>query len=52
MEAIIAGTKRAAESLGWQDKIGTIEEGKFADLVISKEDPLKDIKSLEIQITY
>ncbi len=46
MEAIIAGTKRAAESLGWEDKIGTIEEGKFADLVISRTNPLKDIKSL------
>ena len=46
MEAIIAGTKRAAESLGWEDKIGTLEEGKLADLVISRKDPLKDIKSL------
>ncbi len=46
MEAIIAGTKRAAESLGWDDKIGTLEEGKLADLIISREDPLKDIKSL------
>lgn len=46
MEAIIAGTKRAAESLGWQDNIGTLEESKLADLVISKKDPLKHIKSL------
>jgi imidazolonepropionase-like amidohydrolase len=46
MEAIIAGTKRAAESLGWLDKIGTLEERKLADLVISKKDPLKHIKSL------
>ena len=46
MEAIIAGTKMAAESLGWEDKIGTLEENKLADLVISKDDPLKDIKSL------
>jgi imidazolonepropionase-like amidohydrolase len=46
MEAIIAGTKRAAESLGWIDKIGTLEENKLADLVISKQNPLKHIKSL------
>jgi imidazolonepropionase-like amidohydrolase len=46
MEAIIAGTKRAAECLGWEDKIGTLEERKLADMVISKNDPLKDIKSL------
>ena len=46
MEAIIAGTKSGAESLGWEDKIGTLEEKKLADLVISKKDPLNDIKSL------
>lgn len=46
MEAIVAGTKRAAESLGWEDKVGTLEEGKFADIVISKNDPLTNIKSL------
>ncbi len=46
METIVAGTKRASESLGWEDKIGTIEEGKLADMVISKENPLKNIKSL------
>jgi imidazolonepropionase-like amidohydrolase len=46
MEAIQAGTKNAAELLGWEDKIGTLEKGKFADVVISKTDPLIDIKSL------
>ncbi len=46
METIVASTKRASESLGWQDRVGTIEEGKLADLVITKEDPLTNIKSL------
>jgi len=46
MEAIIAGTKRAAESLGWEKDVGTVVEGKLADLVISREDPLTNIKSL------
>lgn len=46
MEAIIAGTKRAAESLGWDKKLGTIEEGKLADIVIAKNDPLSEIESL------
>jgi imidazolonepropionase-like amidohydrolase len=46
MEIILAGTKTASESLGWEDKIGTLEEGKLADLIISKNDPLNDIKSL------
>lgn len=45
-EAIMSGTKIAAECLGWQDKIGTLEAGKLADIVVSKTDPLSDIKSL------
>jgi imidazolonepropionase-like amidohydrolase len=45
-EAITAGTKTAAECIGLQDKIGTIEEGKLADIVISKKDPIAYIKSL------
>ncbi len=47
MEAIVATTKKAAQCLGWQDRVGTIEAGKLADIVISKTDPLKDIRSLE-----
>jgi imidazolonepropionase-like amidohydrolase len=47
MEAIVATTKVAAECLGWQDQVGTIEAGKLADIVIARTDPLKDIRSLE-----
>ena len=47
MEAIVATTRTAAECLGWQDRIGTVEAGKLADLVITKSDPLRDIRSLE-----
>lgn len=47
MESIVATTRTAAECLGWQDKIGTLETGKLADVVISKTDPLADITSLE-----
>ncbi len=46
MEALQAGTIRAAELLGWEDKIGTREKGKLADVVISKKDPLAHIDSL------
>ncbi|MGZ7094984.1 MAG: amidohydrolase family protein [Methanobacterium sp.] len=45
-EAIMSGTKNAAECLEIDDKLGTIEPGKFADLVISKKDPIANIKSL------
>lgn len=47
MEAIVATTKTAAECLGWADRLGTIEVGKLADLVITRTDPLTDIRSLK-----
>lgn len=47
MESIVATTKLAAECLGWQDQVGTIEAGKQADIVIAKTNPLQDIRSLE-----
>jgi imidazolonepropionase-like amidohydrolase len=47
MQAIRSGTVVAAELLGWSDKIGTIEVGKWADLVAVTGDPLKDITELE-----
>jgi imidazolonepropionase-like amidohydrolase len=46
MEAIQAGTIRAAELLGWENKIGTLEQGKIADVVVSKKDPLAHIDSM------
>lgn len=47
MEAIVATTKTAAACLGWEDRVGSLEPGKLADIVISRSDPLKDIRSLE-----
>jgi imidazolonepropionase-like amidohydrolase len=46
MEAIVATTQTAAECLGWHGRLGTIEPGKLADIVICKSDPLADIHSL------
>src|SRR5579883_2808378 len=37
----------AAELLGWADKIGTIEPGKWADIIAVDEDPLADITTLQ-----
>jgi len=47
MQAIRSGTSVAADLLGWSDKLGTVEPGKWADLVAVSGDPLKDITELE-----
>lgn len=47
MEAIVAGTKSAADLLGWSDRIGSIEAGKLADLVAVPGNPLNDIRAIE-----
>ena len=47
MQAMQTATIRAAEVLDWSDKVGTIEPGKWADLVAVSGDPLKDIKELQ-----
>jgi imidazolonepropionase-like amidohydrolase len=33
--------------MGWQDRVGSLEKGKFADLIAVSGDPLKDITELE-----
>jgi imidazolonepropionase-like amidohydrolase len=47
MQALRSGTIVAAELLGWSDKVGTVEAGKWADLVAVSGDPLKDITEVE-----
>ena len=44
MQAIMAATKTGAEYLGAEKDLGTIEEGKLADLIIVDGDPLKNIR--------
>jgi imidazolonepropionase-like amidohydrolase len=45
--AIQTATTVAAEMMGWQDRIGSIDKGKFADIVAVSGDPLADITELE-----
>jgi imidazolonepropionase-like amidohydrolase len=45
--AIQSATIVNAEALGWQDQIGSIEKGKYADLVAVSGDPLADIAELQ-----
>ena len=46
MQALQAATGWAAECLGWEDRLGTVEPGKLADLVVVDGDPLADISVL------
>lgn len=47
LEAIQAATITSSELLGWQDRIGTIEPGKYADIIAVRSDPLADITQLQ-----
>jgi imidazolonepropionase-like amidohydrolase len=47
LDVIRAITTNAAEMLGWQDRVGAIEPGKFADLAAVAGDPIADITELE-----
>jgi imidazolonepropionase-like amidohydrolase len=47
LAAIQAATVNDADLLGWSDRVGTIEAGKFADIVAVDGDPLADVTTLE-----
>jgi enamidase len=43
MQAILAGTRNAADNLGIAHELGTIERGKLADMVVVSGNPLEEI---------
>jgi imidazolonepropionase-like amidohydrolase len=45
-QALRMATTTAADTIGWQDRVGTLEKGKFADLVAVSGDPLADITEM------
>jgi imidazolonepropionase-like amidohydrolase len=47
LDVIRAVTINAAEMLGWADRIGAVEPGRFADLIAVAGDPVADITELE-----
>ncbi len=47
VKVLQAGTMTNAEAMGWQNEIGSVEKGKFADLAAVPGDPLADITELK-----
>src|SRR6266852_9053 len=47
VQAMRAATSEAAQLMGWQDRVGSLEAGKFADMVAVTGDPTADITELE-----
>jgi imidazolonepropionase-like amidohydrolase len=47
LQAIQSATVNAADLLGWSDRVGALESGKFADLIAVDGDPLQDVTQLE-----
>lgn len=51
MQSIQAATVNAADLLGWSDRVGSIEIGRFADIIAVSGDPLADVTTLE-RVTF
>ena len=51
MQAIRSATLWAAEMMGWQDRVGSIAPGRYADLIAVEGDPVDDVTVLE-QVTF
>jgi len=47
MEAVVAATHGGAAALSMTDRLGTIEPGKWADLILVDRDPIEDISALK-----
>jgi imidazolonepropionase-like amidohydrolase len=47
MQAIQSATTNAADLLGWADRVGSIEAGRFADIIAVTGDPVNNVTELE-----
>ena len=53
MDTLIAATRNGADLMGLLDVLGTVEEGKLADLVVLAENPLENISNIRtIQMVF
>src|SRR5882757_7966134 len=47
LQGIQTGTINAADLMGWTDRVGTLDPGKWADIIAIEGDPLKDVRLLQ-----
>ncbi len=47
LAALQTGTVNAADLMGWSDKVGSLEAGKWADIIAVNGDPLQDVRILQ-----
>ena len=47
LAALQTGTLNAADLMGWSDKVGSLEPGKWADIIAVNGDPLQDVRILQ-----
>jgi imidazolonepropionase-like amidohydrolase len=47
MQVIVAATRAAADALGRADELGSLEEGKAADLLLLDADPTVDVRNVQ-----
>jgi imidazolonepropionase-like amidohydrolase len=47
LAALQTGTLNAADLMGWSDKVGSLEAGKWADIIAVSGDPLQDVRILQ-----
>jgi len=47
MQAVQAASSVAAKFIGWEDKVGSIKAGLYADIIAVKNNPLEDITALQ-----
>ena len=47
LAAVQAGTINAADLMGWSDRTGALEPGKWADVIAVEGDPLSDTRTLQ-----
>lgn len=51
MQAVLSATANAAELMGWSDRVGAVQAGRYADIIAVRGDPLLDVTELQ-RVTF